>query len=501
MEKMKLLLLTRRILVLALCLTLGTAGWAQRRRPTNPRVTVIPDSVTRVITVTVEDVTFKMLPVEGGTFTMGATTYKVGGYDRVQDLRCSPAHQVTLSSFYICDVEVTKGLWWLTMPPSMKYDNYNTVLDGDYPMGCYDHAQAWLTRGASQMCCERMSKLTGLSLRLPTEAEWEFAARGGKKSKGYVYSGSNNFLDVCTDPSTVSSPDLLGVPVRHSRPNELGIYDMTGGVQENCSDNYSETYYASSPKLNPKGPANPTDDGWVVRGGYSTMAAGKTEYFTRAKYADEVQLMTRCRRSVNNSLVCHQGMRFAMDWVDDAAFTALLAAYKEKAASVPAGGTQPDGAGNAAASAAVASAAGGTSSSADFSVFNPVAVCHKYAMVGGFDAAVAQAVEEGFEKSSLSSKTSVNFFQKGHARNHFEIKRLGKKDVKLNKVSCNVHDVSMAQLDAEMKRLGYERGDVSTLQVSSGTVTTYKYADAAGHAAALAVYATSVDFISVSFQP
>jgi formylglycine-generating enzyme required for sulfatase activity len=106
-----------------------------------------------------------------------------------------------------------------------------------------------------------MSKRTGKTVRLPTEAEWEYAARGGNMSKGYKYSGSN-------DPNSVAwhnTFDLKGYPVEQKEPNELGIYGMTGNVWEWCSDWYHEKYYKSSPHTDPKGPKSGK---WrVLRGG------------------------------------------------------------------------------------------------------------------------------------------------------------------------------------------------------------------------------------------
>ena len=110
---------------------------------------------------------------------------------------------------------------------------------------------------------KKLNQLTGLKFRLPTEAEWEYAARGGKKSKGYKYSGSNNLGDVAWYTSTTN--DTGTRPVGTKAPNELGIYDMSGNVWEWSSDWYSSSYYSSSPSTNPTGPSSGSNR--VYRGG------------------------------------------------------------------------------------------------------------------------------------------------------------------------------------------------------------------------------------------
>lgn len=108
----------------------------------------------------------------------------------------------------------------------------------------------------------KLNKITNKDFRLPTEAEWEYAARGGRKSKGYKYSGSNNIGSVAwyTDNSGGKTH-----PVKGKSPNELGIYDMTGNVWERCSDWYASNYYEKSPSTNPQGPSSGSNR--VLRGG------------------------------------------------------------------------------------------------------------------------------------------------------------------------------------------------------------------------------------------
>ena len=194
-------------------------------------------------TFTVKGVEFTMIAVEGGTFTMGATPEQ--GKDVKSDEK--PAHQVTLSSYYIGETEVPQALWKAVMgknPSDFKGDNLPV------------EKVSWKD---CQKFIKKLNALTGKNFRLPTEAEWEFAARGGNKSRGYKYSGSNNVDNVawCRDNSGKTHP------VKKKHANELGIYDMSGNVKEWCQDYYGD--YSSDAQTNPTGPA--TGEYRVYRGG------------------------------------------------------------------------------------------------------------------------------------------------------------------------------------------------------------------------------------------
>ena len=182
----------------------------------------------------VEGVAFTMMPVEGGTFMMGATAEQINA-----DSDEKPAHQVTLSSYYIGQTEVTQELWEAVMGSNPSY------LKGDkLPVDVV----SW---NDCQTFIQKLNQLTGKKFRLPTEAEWEFAARGGNKRMGYQYSGSNDIDEVAWYSS---NSDNKTHPVASKQPNELGIYDMSGNVWEWCSDWYGG--YSSEAQTNPTGPTS-----------------------------------------------------------------------------------------------------------------------------------------------------------------------------------------------------------------------------------------------------
>ena len=204
-------------------------------------------------TFTVEGVSFKMVTVEGGTFTMGATAEQ--GSDAYTNEK--PTHQVTLSSFSIGETEVTQALWEAVMGtnPSQFTGNLQRPVE----------KVSW---NACQAFIAKLNQMTGKNFRLPTEAEWEYAARGGKLSQGYKYPGSNDVAEVAwfRDNSYAvgsSSPDYGTHPVGTLAPNELGIYDMSGNVSEWCQDLFGN--YSSAAQTNPIGSTTSTHR--VYRGG------------------------------------------------------------------------------------------------------------------------------------------------------------------------------------------------------------------------------------------
>lgn len=188
-----------------------------------------------------------MVYVAGGTFTMGATSEQ--GRDAESDEK--PTHSVTLSSYYICKYEVTQALWRAVMgsnPSNFKGDSL--------PVECV----SW---NDCQTFINRLNSYTGRNFRLPTEAEWEFAARGGNYSRHYKYSGSNHIDDVAWYDG--NSGDRTH-PVGTKQANELGLYDMSGNVYEWCSDWYDwYSSYSSYSQSDPTGPNS--GSGRVYRGG------------------------------------------------------------------------------------------------------------------------------------------------------------------------------------------------------------------------------------------
>ena len=208
-------------------------------------------------TFTVNGVSFTMVTVEGGTFMMGATAEQ-GTTDPWENEY--PVHQVTLSTYSIGQTEVTQELWiavmtcqgdWAEWPYRVNPSHYSSENgyeeDLRRPVESFYYSEL-------QDFLRRLYWITGRQFRLPTEAQWEFAARGGNLSKGYKYSGSDDPEEVAWCRYTIYPEDwLITQPVGMKKPNELGLYDMSGNVWEQCSDEYSNTY-SSEPQTDPTGP-------------------------------------------------------------------------------------------------------------------------------------------------------------------------------------------------------------------------------------------------------
>ena len=202
-------------------------------------------------TITVNGVSFEMVYVEGGSFDMGATSEQ--GSDAYSDEK--PVHRVTLSDYYIGKCEVTQELWEAVMG-----SNPSNFKGAQKPV----ESVSW---NDCQEFVSRLNSLTGRTFRLPTEAEWEYAARGGNKSLHYKYSGSGNIDDVAWYyDNSGSSTHAVGTKTA----NELGIYDMSGNVSEWCSDWYGD--YSAGAQTNPQGPSSGSYR--VLRGGSWGYGAG-----------------------------------------------------------------------------------------------------------------------------------------------------------------------------------------------------------------------------------
>lgn len=229
-------------------------------------------------TFTVNGVKFTMVPVEGGTFTMGATSEQ--GSDALEGEY--PAHQVTLSDYYIGQTEVTQALWKAVMgsnPSDSKGDNLPVE------QVSWDDCQVFI---------QKLNQLTGKQFRLPTESEWEYAARGGRKSRGYKYAGDNDIGLVAWYEDNSGNETH---PVATKQANELGVYDMSGNVEEWCSDWYDG--YQSSSQSDPQGPSSGSDR--VGRGGSFFFNArycrvSNREYYTPDFRTFDLGLRLSCKK-------------------------------------------------------------------------------------------------------------------------------------------------------------------------------------------------------------
>ena len=184
-------------------------------------ITTQPDRINFVV----NGIDFRMIKVEGGTFTMGSD-------DREAHDTEIPLHKVTLDTYYIGETVVTQALW-------------KAIMEED-PFECNNFPVNNVSWNDTKEFLAKLNKMTGQQFRLPTEAEWEYAARGGKRSHGYKYAGSNNLDEVGWYPNNSDKQIHL---VKQKKPNELGLYDMSGNVCEWCQDRYGK--YSSSSQTNP----------------------------------------------------------------------------------------------------------------------------------------------------------------------------------------------------------------------------------------------------------
>ena len=229
-----------------------------------------------------------MVYVEGGTFMMGATSEQ--GDDAASDEK--PAHQVTVSDFYIGKYELTQDVYEIVMGTNPVYQNMQGSKRPATRMN-WDDVQQFL---------RKLNNLTGLNFSLPTGAEWEYAARGGKYSRGYKYSGSNDVNEVAWYKDN-SSDKTHEVGLKKS--NELGLYDMSGNVDELCSD--WKGSYTSSAKVNPQGPSSGTYR--LCRGGYYSeddddcRVAARSVLKPESRYCTTgIRLVVRANRTNQNNV-------------------------------------------------------------------------------------------------------------------------------------------------------------------------------------------------------
>jgi formylglycine-generating enzyme required for sulfatase activity len=213
------------------------------------------------LTFNVNGVNFNMKLVEGGTFLMGTQKDDPNGdnYDEMSVPQENPPHMVSLDDYYIGETEVTQALWNAVMESSFQ-KNY----DWDSTWGIGDNYPAYsIPWEDCYWFINKLNKITGRNFRLPTEAEWDYAARGGNKSKGYAYAGSNSIDDVAWYDGKTTNYDYGLRPVKTLLPNELGLFDMSGNVWEWCSDWYDS--YSDKAQINPAGPVGGSRH--ICRGG------------------------------------------------------------------------------------------------------------------------------------------------------------------------------------------------------------------------------------------
>ena len=252
------------LLYILLCLGgLATLGAKPKQK--------IPDSL-QVLHLDVNGVLFDMQRVEGGVYMMGGTLDQ--HRERVStDL---PTHMVALDSYYIGTTEVTQALWKAVMT---EWEGVEDMYLPNYPI-CYI---SWYD---CQEFVRRLDSITGMPFRLPTEAEWEFAARGGNKSKKYRFAGANTIDSISWG---LSNAGFRTHEIQQKWPNELGLYDMTGNVSEWCWDWYAPYYLGTEP--NPQGPASGKMK--IIRG--SNFSNGvENSYISRREQLDPEQTTNYC---------------------------------------------------------------------------------------------------------------------------------------------------------------------------------------------------------------
>ena len=252
MMKPRTLIFTFDLLIVTICCKRETVNTVPEQ--------VNPPKLNAEQTLVIDSLVANMVGVEGGTFTMGATAEQ--GDDADEDEKTT--HSVTLSSFSIGKFEVTQEEWEVVMG-----ENPSRFKGAKRPV----EQVSWED---CQKFIAILNALTGKNFRLPTEAEWEFAARGGNKSRHYKYSGGDDAGEVAWyDAFYVddSSADYGSHPVGQKNPNELGLYDMSGNVWEWCQDWSSNDYYSKSPSVDPCNSTSASER--VYRGGsWCNNAAG-----------------------------------------------------------------------------------------------------------------------------------------------------------------------------------------------------------------------------------
>lgn len=245
----------------------------------------MPEQDVNIKSFTANGVSFRMIAVKKGTFTMGATDKQEKFQDYLDITHSNydkPDHQVTLTyDYHIGETEVTQELWEAVMGTNPS--RLNGVGYKQHPVDSvnWDNCQTFVTELNKLLA----DQLNGKTFRLPTNAEWEYAARGGHKMDyEYIFAGSDTADEVAWY-SIKNEQDLeYSQPVKGKKPNELGLYDMSGNVEEWCHDHYYT--YTAAPETDPIGYISATYERHAVRGGRWQITSGDGSRFCRVGYRD-----------------------------------------------------------------------------------------------------------------------------------------------------------------------------------------------------------------------
>lgn len=255
----------------------------------------MPEQDVNIKSFTANGVSFRMIAVKAGKFTMGATQKQLDfqmkelGMEEYELWKLDqPAHDVTLTyNYHIGETEVTQELWKAVMGTNPS--RLNGVGYEQHPVDSvnWDNCQAFVTELNNLLA----DQLNGKTFRLPTNAEWEYAARGGHKmGQEYIFAGSDNAADVAWY-SSYKGELPYSQPVKGENPNELGLYDMSGNVEEWCQDYYYD--YTAEQEFDPIGPNSEDYNRRVTRGGRWKINSGDGSRFCRVGYRDRVRYVDR----------------------------------------------------------------------------------------------------------------------------------------------------------------------------------------------------------------